>query len=173
MRLINEVSGVHQDLSEALLNRMGDPVLGALLLAKSALASERGVELQVSEDTMLARSPLDPNDLITLLGNLIDNALDAAAQSPGKRRVDVSVVMKQDDLVIRVADSGGGVPAQLMDRVFTEGFTTKSRSDGRRRGFGLTLVREVAHRNGGEVNVTNDGGAVFTARLPLRAAVPA
>lgn len=173
MRLINEVSGVQQDLSEALLTRMGDPVLGALLLAKSGVASERGIELQVSEDTMLAQSPLDPNDLITLLGNLIDNALDAASKSPGKRRVDVSVAMRQDDLVIRVADSGEGVPANLTERIFTEGFTTKSRPDGRRRGFGLTLVREVARRNGGDVTVTNEGGAVFTARVPVRAAVPA
>jgi two-component system, CitB family, sensor kinase len=174
MRLINEVSGVHQDLSEALLHRMGDPVLGALLLAKAAIASERGIELQVSEDTVLSKSPLDPNDLITLLGNLIDNALDAAAQSTGKRRVDVSVVMEEDDLVIRVADSGPGVPNDLLDRIFTEGFTTKSRSNGRRRGFGLTLVSEVARRNGGQVAVGSDsGGAVFTVRLPVRRAVPA
>lgn len=173
MRLINEVSGVHQDLSEALLERMGDPVLGALLLAKAAVASERGIEFHVSENTVLSKSPLDPNDLITLLGNLIDNAFDAAAQASGTRRVDVSVVMEPDDLVIRVADRGPGVPAHLMDRIFTEGFTTKSRADGRRRGFGLTLVGEVAHRNGGTVAVTNEDGGVFTVRLPLRAAVPA
>jgi two-component system CitB family sensor kinase len=173
IRLISEVSGVHQNLSEALLERMGDPVLGALLLAKAAAASERGVELRVSDNTVLSGSPLDGNDLITLLGNLIDNALDAALESGGERRVEVSVTTEDGALLMRVHDSGAGVPPDLMERIFVEGFTTKVRSNGRRRGFGLTLVREVARRNGGDVTVANDAGAVFMVRLPLHAAVPA
>jgi two-component system CitB family sensor kinase len=169
IRLIAATSGVHQELSEALLDRMGDPVLGALLLAKAAVASERGIELRVSDDSVLSpESPLDGNDLIALLGNLIDNGLDAAAQSSADRWVDVSVTSTADELLIRVHDSGPGVPTELIDRVFEEGFTTKRRSDGRRRGIGLALVTEVASRHGGTVTVGNQGGAVFTARLPLR-----
>jgi sensor histidine kinase regulating citrate/malate metabolism len=85
--------------------------------------------------------------------------------------VSVAVSVQETELVIRVQDSGSGVPNRLLDKVFEEGFTTKSRSGGRRRGIGLALVREVAHRNGGEVALANDGGAVCTVRLPLR--VPA
>src|SRR5262249_9741339 len=170
IRLIAETSGMHQELSEMLMERMGDPVLGALLLAKAAIASERGIELRVSDDTVLTESPLQPDDLITLLGNLIDNAVDAAAQSAGERWVGVAVGAQDRELVIRVQDSGRGVPVADRERVFVEGFSTKARTGSRRRGMGLALAREVARRNGGDVTVACEHGAVFTARLPLRVA---
>ncbi len=168
MKLIAQTSGVHQELTEALLDRVGDPVLGALLLAKAALASERGIELRVSDDTVMTRSALDSEDLITLLGNLIDNALDAAGSSSTERWVSVSVTQQQDEVVIRVHDSGPGVPESLNGQIFQEGFSTKSGPGRKRRGFGLALVRQVAHRHGGMVSVVNDGGALFIVRLPVR-----
>jgi two-component system CitB family sensor kinase len=168
MKLIAQTSGIHQELTEALLERVGDPVLGALLLAKAAVASERGIELRVSEDTVMTRSALDSEDLITLLGNLIDNALDAAATSHGDRWVSVSVTEQQGELMIKVHDSGPGVLESLNGQIFQEGFSTKSGPGRKRRGFGLALVRQVARRNGGDVTVVNDGGAMFTVRLPLK-----
>lgn len=167
--LITKTSAVHQDLSEALLERVGDPVLSALLVAKAALASERGVELRVSDDTVLDSAALDKDDLITLLGNLLDNAIDAAAGSPGAW-VDVSVTRAEGDVMIRVKDSGPGIPGGNFDEIFQEGFTTKPRPGGRQRGFGLTLVRRVVERLGGEIHVRNDGGAVFTIRFALQVA---
>src|SRR5712692_4019323 len=168
MKLIAQTSGVHQELTEALLDRVGDPVLGALLLAKAAVASERGIELRVSDDTVMTRSALDSEDVITLLGNLIDNALDAAATSSTERWVSVTVTQQQDEVVIRVHDSGAGVPESLNGQIYQEGFSTKSGPGRKRRGFGLALVRQVAHRHGGTVSVVNDGGALFTVRLPLK-----
>ena len=167
-KLIAQTSGLHQELTESLLDRVGDPVLGALLLAKAAVASERGIELRVSDDTMITRSSLDSEDLITLLGNLIDNALDAAASGGADRWVSVSVTEQAGDLVIKVHDSGVGVPAGVEGQMFNEGFSTKSGPGPRRRGFGLALVRQVARRNGGGVEVVNDGGALFTVRVPAR-----
>jgi two-component system CitB family sensor kinase len=168
MKLIAQTSGVHQELTEALLERVGDPVLGALLLAKAAVASERGIELRVSDDTVMTRSALDSEDLITLLGNLIDNALDAASSSQVQkdRWVSLSITEQQNELVIKVHDSGPGVPEKLDGQIFQEGFSTKSGR--KRRGFGLALVRQVARRHGGDVTVVNDGGAMFTVRLPVR-----
>jgi two-component system, CitB family, sensor kinase len=172
MKLIAQTSGVHQELTEALLDRVGDPVLGALLLAKAAVSSERGIELRVSDDTVMTRSALDSEDLITLLGNLIDNALDAAAASSHDRWVSVSVTEQQGELVIKVHDSGPGVLESLNGQIFQEGFSTKSGPGRKRRGFGLALVRQVARRNGGDVTVVNDGGALFTVRLPVRVTAP-
>jgi two-component system CitB family sensor kinase len=179
MKLIAQTSGLHQELTESLLERVGDPVLGALLLAKAAIASERGIELRVSDDTVMTRSPagraqggapsIDSEDLITLLGNLIDNALDAAATS-GERWVSVSVTEQNDALVIKVHDSGPGVPEGIDGQIFQEGFSTKAGPNRKRRGFGLALVRQVARRNGGEVSVVNEGGALFTVRMPLKVA---
>ena len=171
MKLIAQTSGIHQELTEALLDRVGDPVLGALLLAKAAVASERGIELRVSDDTVMTPSLINNEDLITLLGNLIDNGLDAAGSSNGERWVSVSVTQQDAELVIRVHDSGDGIAAGVNGQIFQEGFSTKSGPERKRRGFGLALVRQVARRNNGEVSVTNEGGAVFTVRIPLR--VPA
>ena len=169
MKLIAQTSGLHQELTESLLDRIGDPVLGALLLAKAAVASERGIELRVSDDTVMTRSSLDPEELITLLGNLIDNGLDAAAASPGERWVSVSVTEQDGELVMKVHDSGAGIPEGVDGQIFQEGFTTKP-GPRRGRGFGLALVRQVAHRNGGEVTVRNAGGAEFTVHVPLKVA---
>ncbi len=168
MKLIAQTSGLHQELTEALLDRVGDPVLGALLLAKAALATERGIELRVSDDTVLTRSSLDSEDLITLLGNLIDNALDAAATSPGDRWVSISVTELDGEIVMQVHDSGPGIPDGIDGQIFQEGFSTKSGPGRKRRGFGLALVRQIAARNGGTVTVVNDPGALFTVRIPTR-----
>ncbi|TMF69129.1 MAG: sensor histidine kinase [Chloroflexi bacterium] len=177
MNLIAQTSGVHQELTEALLERVGDPVLGALLLAKAAIASERGIDLRVSEDTVMTRSAsgrahgassLDSEDLITLLGNLIDNALDAAASSSDERWVSVSVTEQDDELVLEVQDSGSGIPEGVGGQIFQEGFSTKAGPNRKRRGFGLALVRQVARRNGGDVTAVNNGGALFTVRIPLK-----
>ena len=73
-----------------------------------------------------------------------------------------------EELVIRVHDSGPGVDESLNGQIFQEGFSTKSRAGSRQRGFGLALALQVAHRNGGDVTVINDGGAVFTVRIPVR-----
>ena len=83
----------------------------------------------------------------------------------------VSVTQQGAELVIRVHDSGPGIPASVNGQIFQEGFSTKSGPERKRRGFGLALVRQVARRHGGEVSVTNDGGAQFIVRIPLR--VPA
>ena len=168
IKLIAQTSGVHQELTEALLERVGDPVLGALLLAKAAVASERGIELRVSDDTVMTRSALDSEDLITLLGNLVDNALDAAASSAGERWVSVSVTDRDGDIVIKVHDSGPGVAEGVDGQIFQEGFSTKAGHGRKSRGFGLALVRPVARRHGGDVDVVNDGGAVFTVRIPVQ-----
>ena len=169
MKLIAQTSGVHQELTESLLERVGDPVLGALLLAKAAIASERGIELRVSDNTVMTRSALDSEDLITLLGNLIDNALDAAATSDG-RWVSVSVTEQDDELVVKVHDSGSGIPDGVDGQIFQEGFSTKVGPNRKRRGFGLALVRQVARRNGGDVTVVNNGGALFMVRIPQNVA---
>src|SRR2546428_8628549 len=82
IKLTTESSSVSQELTESLLERVGDPVLGALLLGKSAVAAERGIQFRLSPDSRLDGDAGHPRDLITVVGNLIDNALDAAATSP-------------------------------------------------------------------------------------------
>jgi two-component system CitB family sensor kinase len=171
IQLTTESSSVSQELTESLLERVGDPVLGALLLGKSAVAAERGIQFRLTPDSRLDGDAGHPRDLITVVGNLIDNALDAAATSSngGARWVEVSIQKADGDVVIQVHDSGPGISHGDLGRIFSEGYTTKLAAPGSRRGLGLALVQQVAARRGGEVTVINQGGALFTVRLPLSA----
>jgi two-component system, CitB family, sensor kinase len=169
IQLTTESSSVSQELTESLLERVGDPVLGALLLGKSAVAAERGIQFRLTPDSRLDGDAGHPRDLITVVGNLIDNALDAAASAPngGPRWVEVSIHKADGDVVIEVHDSGPGIGHAELGLIFSEGYTTKVADPGSRRGLGLALVQQVAARRGGEVTVVNQGGALFTVRLPL------
>jgi two-component system CitB family sensor kinase len=161
-----------QRLADQLLGVVEEPVLVALLIGKAAEASERGVELTVTEDTAVQATWVDPRDLVTLVGNLLDNAIDAAAAAPAPRRVTVTVRQDEGGLVLRLADTGPGLSSELVEQAFHRGWSTKPVSAQQRpqgRGLGLALVRQVVTRYDGTIEVANDGGAVFTVRLPLPA----
>ena len=118
-------------------------------------------------------APDGTTDLVTVLGNLIDNAVDAA--SPGGR-VDVAVHREGRGTVVTVADDGPGIPQEDRDRVFHSGVSSKAAPAGGTRGIGLALVRRVVTRRGGTVAVDDApaGGALFVVRLPdARHAPPA
>ncbi|MEU2158974.1 ATP-binding protein [Streptomyces sp. NPDC019396] len=181
-----------QALTDRVVSAVGEPVLAALLLGKAAQANESGVELVLTEDSRIDDGVLPPwlppRDLVTILGNLIDNAVEAASmapdppageEEPGARtgaspstraRVTVSARADVGELVLCVGDSGPGVRSADVDAVFERGWSTR----GPGRGLGLALVRQAAHRGRGTVEIARgpDGGARFTVRLPLHAGEP-
>jgi two-component system CitB family sensor kinase len=166
--LSTEDALTHQELVEMLLGRIGDPTLGALLLAKAVIASERGISLRISDDTLVATELANVLDLVTIVGNLVDNALDAVGSNTtsGERWVEVGVRADGDHVHVHVADSGPGIDEAARDRIFEEGFTTKEAGAQSMRGLGLALVSQVVKRLGGEISVTNEPGAVFSVWLP-------
>jgi len=149
--------------SSASLPGVTDPDIVALLLAKTTTSEERGVRLVVDPASTVA--PDGTTDLVTVLGNLVDNAVDVA--SPGGR-VDVAVHRDGGATVVTVADDGPGIPQEDRDRVFHSGVSSKAAPAGGTRGIGLALVRRVVTRRGGTVTVDDApaGGALFTVRLP-------
>ncbi|WP_328922481.1 sensor histidine kinase [Streptomyces griseoaurantiacus] len=172
-----------QTLTDQVVAAVSEPVLAALLLGKAALANERGVELVVSEDSGIDDGLLPPSlparDLVTILGNLIDNAVDAAQGSVGAR-VTVTATTDESDhtdhtdgpeLLLRVQDTGEGVDPAHAEAVFRRGWSTKPAGPGGR-GLGLALVRQTVQRHGGRLSVAraDGGGAEFEVRLPLPAA---
>ncbi|MFF6977341.1 ATP-binding protein [Streptomyces sp. NPDC008343] len=174
VRYVRALRKHRESLDLNLTSRVRDRAVAALLMAKSALAAERKVRLKISERTALDRlEPTDSADVATVLGNLVDNAVDAAAS--GSRAGDddheawVEVELRQDasSVEIVVRDSGPGVAPELAQEVFSHGFTTKA-AQGGDRGIGLALTRLVCKRRGGEVSVTNtQAGAMFTARMSV------
>jgi two-component system CitB family sensor kinase len=156
--------GLSPELDE---DRAVDPSLSALLVGKANIAAEHGVALRFSGVTSLDELAIDRRSLISILGNLIDNAMDAVA-GVFDARIDVDVVAAADTVSLIVSDNGPGVPEGV--DLFADGFTTKPARGLIHRGLGLALVRHLVSRSGGTVRVHNDGGAVFTVRWPLRVA---
>jgi len=174
IRFVTDVSAERDALTEQLRAAIGDARLVALTLAKSSLADERGVELRVAADSKVEGEITGISEVLTVTGNLIDNAIEATAQQPHPRWVELTIVSAGADLLIRVRDSGPGVPDDQHATIFTDGYTTKSSPTGAHRGLGLALVRQITERRGGMISVGRDGGAVFTAVVPgvLTAASP-
>ncbi|MFG1932005.1 ATP-binding protein [Mycobacterium sp. NPDC048908] len=165
--LVGTLTRRRAEISDAVTQRISDPAVAALVIAKTSLAAESGVSLEIAADSHLAA--LDPalaTDVITLLGNLIDNAVDVSVgANPATVRVGIQ---DRDGLTISVADSGPGVPEHLREEIFARGVTSKPDVPGGR-GIGLALVRLVSAQHGGTVEVSNGpaGGAVFVVRLPV------
>jgi two-component system CitB family sensor kinase len=156
-----------QQLVDRLLGSVGDPALAALLLGKISQAAERGVELTVGEDTAAPQLPFETRDLVTVAGNLIDNAVEAALRGGAPRRVSVRIVAGERELLVRVADSGAGIDPERVGDLFTRGWTTKNEAG---HGIGLALVRQCVTRHAGSIDVSCDavlGGAAVEVRLPL------
>ncbi len=167
IQFVTEVSTARADLTERLQARISDAKLVALILAKVSLADERDVQLRVMDDSHALAPISDVSDVLTVAGNLIDNAVDAAAQAQARPRwVELTIVAAEHNLMIRVRDSGPGVPHDMREAIFMDGVTTKSSVTGARRGLGLALVRQVVTGRGGMISVGHDAGAVFTAVLP-------
>jgi two-component system CitB family sensor kinase len=161
-----------------------DPYLQAFIGAKGVEADERGVALRIGPETLVRGQVIDPQDVTTVLGNLIDNAVDAAVAGSGAERwVELELLDDPADpegtLHVLVSDSGDGVGASDPEAIFSEGFTTAGRParPGGGQGLGLALVRQLARRHGGDVRLLDPGkpggpGAVFMARIPRTMGAP-
>lgn len=155
------------ELSQRLVDRLsqavGEPALVALLLGKTAQADERGIALTVTEDTQLsADTVLSGQEMVTVLGNLIDNAMDACDREDPW----IEVTVSQDDreLLIRVADSGPGMDPDTFEKAMQRGYSTKSDASGH--GLGLALVAQTVKRHGGTLRTDVTYGSEVTATVP-------
>ncbi|KOV20443.1 sensor histidine kinase [Streptomyces caelestis] len=173
VEFVGEVVGDHRATSEQVTEKIRDPLLAALLVGKATVAAERGVALWVTDGTRLPDRLIDPRGLVTVVGNLVDNALDAVAGTP-HARVEVELRAEGRTAVLVVRDTGPGIPPEHHELIFTEGWSTKEPPAHRERGIGLPLVRRLAERQGGGATVGEapGGGAEFTVVLPEALAEP-
>lgn len=164
---VRELS-VAQSLADQVVEGVGDRAIAALLLGKSAQAAERGIELAIDEDTYIPDGLVDPHEVVTILGNLIDNAFDAVTGTTAPRRVEVSGYTDDEELTLVVSDSGPGLTIEQAKAVFMPGFTTKfNEGPAGHRGLGLPLVAQAVARCGGVVEACPGPGARFTVVIPI------
>jgi two-component system CitB family sensor kinase len=165
---VSAISASSRSLGEGLRSRIAPPELAALLLAKITVAAEQDVHIEVTAGSRLERPLVDQAELLTIVGNLLDNAVDALANSPRPRTVAVQLD-DADGVFIAVRDNGPGVPADKIDAVVVDGYSTKDTRPGMRRGIGLALVRRIVRRAGGTLDVFPGPGGNFEVWLPARA----
>lgn len=154
-----------QRLTDDMISSVDEPVLGALVMGKVAEAHEHGVQLDVSALGSGSVAGVPVQDLVTILGNLLDNAIDAATEGPPPRRVRLTVESDEEGLDVTVHDSGPEISPAAAANIFRHGYSTKQSGPGGR-GIGLALVRQAVHRLGGTLAINGRRGAKFEVFLP-------
>lgn len=168
LNLIGSEVSDHQALIQLLLESVPDPVIAGCLLGKYNRAREMGLRLEIDPDSRMSDLPatLPRDQLVSVLGNLIDNALDATRMTRGAGgRIQLSMTDLGQELIFEVEDQGPGIPEAERQRIFEKGVSTK---EGEARGYGLHLVRQFLLHWGGSVTVEDvpSGGSRFTLYLP-------
>lgn len=185
---INGLNATQKRVIGSVTSRIADTTLAALLIAKISVAQEAGVQLTLAPGSRLEEVDATvAADLETIIGNFLDNAIEAVQSAPAgeptrtadgqssdsRDQPSVELLIQQNDerIEVRVRDSGPGIAAHVLEDVFTRGITTKE-VDHANHGIGLSLAKLVCQRRGGGVSASNDGGAVFVAWFPYPADKP-
>ncbi|MGL5315117.1 MAG: ATP-binding protein [Peptostreptococcaceae bacterium] len=141
-----------QETNTSKFNSIEDSYIKALLLSRELVAKERKVEFVLTEESFLHKEHkfIDSYDLITIVGNLIENALDACSATDEKdKKVEVSLYENEKEIKIRVKDNGEPIDKDIKERIFKEGTSSK----GRERGIGLNLVKNRVELYNGSINI--------------------
>lgn len=165
LELIGQETAGHQALLGLLRESVEDPIIAGCLLGKYNRASELGMRLVIDPDSHLGRLPrhLEPQQIVTVIGNLIDNALEASLTNDAEE-VRLSMTDLGDEIVIEVEDDGPGIPVELQHKVFQSGVSSKSGG----RGLGLHLATEAVQVMHGQLTLehSDSGGCRFTLYIP-------
>lgn len=180
IRYIEAQSEGAQSVLDFVSARFTSPALCGLLLGKYVSAREKGIELNFDPACQLTHLPsaISETELMSIIGNLLDNAMDATLKAPAPAGpVELYISDRNQELLIEVADRGNGVDATLKPSLFERGVTSKP-SDvddltGSEHGIGLFLVAGYVHQAGGSIEITDNTpqGTIFTVFIPLSAAV--
>lgn len=162
---IQRIASDHQAEVDYVGRRIRNPVMAGFILSKLSLARERSILMELSDDSFLpeAKEAETTHKLVTIIGNLIENAFDAVANT-AKQQVGLALKYKENCLVIEVKDTGAGIAPELSDHIFEMGVSNKANE----RGFGLYLVKLNVDSLGGQITVkrTDDGKTIFAIMIP-------
>lgn len=154
---IMDTTRIQQEAVSRIMNQIGEPAVAALLVGKTSRANELGIRLKLDRESVLRADNawLPPDAYITILGNLIENAIEGLNRSPrGAKEISVSIREDDHSLLLCVEDNGPGIPVDMRSRLFQRGVSSKGSS----RGTGLSLVREVVDAYRGEIRVESESG---------------
>ena len=154
---IMDTTQIHREAVNRIMNQLHEPSVAALLVGKTSRANELGIRLTLDRESGLSEDSdwLPPDAYVTILGNLIENAIEVLNQSrSATKEIFVSIRENPDSLLLCVEDTGPGIPTVLRNTMFQRGASTK----GRHRGTGLSLVQEVVEAYHGDIRVESESG---------------
>jgi|GEM_PF-3329765 sensor histidine kinase regulating citrate/malate metabolism len=153
--------------SDYYLSRIKDDQISALFVGKEVQAVEQNIQIRLTNDSFLSQhhQGVSSDDLIVVIGNLIDNSIDAyQARNNPIGVVEVHVYESESEILIRVKDEAGGIREDIKDKIFERGVSTKT---GDTRGTGLALVRSIIEYYGGQKTIDSSSiGSTMTVVLP-------
>lgn len=164
-----QVSEEQHELASFLGNKIKDYSVAGLLLGKYSRGKELRIELNIDRASQIdaLQGQGESAMLVIILGNLLDNGMEAVQEMPANRRqVWCSIKQMDDELIIIVKDTGTGIPKHLWQDIFATGFSTKGRGS---RGYGLGLVKQYVDNAGGKIELDSilGEGTTFTIVLPI------
>lgn len=159
---------VQQESIRQLIEKVSDPLISGILIGKMSQANELQIQLMIDPESQLSSILSDPQKqaLLSAIGNLLDNAMDAVkSQSPANRRISLYFTDLGEDILFEIDDSGSGVPPEKVNHLFIEGYSSKPGSD---RGYGLSTTQRLIMLAGGDIHIEESefGGACFVVSLP-------
>lgn len=166
LEFIQKESVVHKQQNQILFNQIQDSNIQAILLGKLGKASEKKIVLDIDDDSYIDALPshFEVTDMVTIIGNLIDNAFDAVEYQK-KKKVTFSITGLGNDIIIEVTDNGKGITEDLLESLFKPGYSSK----GENRGYGLFNVKSIVETLGGLIEVGfSNGKSIFTVYLPKK-----
>lgn len=155
---IQNISIIQRETISKVMNSIENPSFAALIVGKIARSSECNVKFILNEGSRLKNEDISiPSEaLVTITGNLIDNALDSMNKDTSKNEKELSlgIYTRPDELLIIVKDTGTGIPEEIKEKIFENGFSTK----GQGRGIGLYHVKQLVSSLGGTITVESQVG---------------
>ena len=166
---IMDITQNQQQIMSYIIKKVKDPAIAALLLGKFSEANERGIQIQIEESTSIEKDHgnINSNMLVTIIGNLVENAMDAISLDDidkEEKSIEIKMEENEDYIEIDIADTGMGIKKEDLESIFNRGYTTKEGNSG----IGLALVKKAVENMGGELDVSSyEGiGTEFIIKLP-------
>lgn len=158
---------IQQQKVSLVMNKIEDTTIAALILGKISRAKEMGVELIINPNSNIKkrRGRINSNVLVTIMGNLLENAMEAVSVSEkDEKSVEAFIGENEKEILVKVKDTGDGINKGNISLIFNKGFSTK----GDNRGTGLALLKDVVENLEGRVEVFSkeENGTEFIVSIP-------
>ncbi|MFC3040751.1 ATP-binding protein [Virgibacillus xinjiangensis] len=168
LKVINQEISSMDQINRNIFEHIEDTNVQAILIGKTGRASEKKVDFVIDPDSYLYPLPphIEISDLMIILGNLIDNAVEEVTSKPDAR-VSFAATDLGEDIIFEISDNGSGLKDGMVERAFEAGYSTKKKTSKEKRGFGLANVKSALEKLDGGMEIESSSeGTTITVYLP-------